>query len=64
MRIETDALHLAATVPMFAACAVREAYQDYMQVRKQRAGGLLGSGAVAHYRERLRIVYRLTHGKS
>lgn len=39
------------------------AYRDYMEVRKQARQGLLGSGAVGVYRERLREVYRLVSGK-
>ena len=39
------------------------AYKEYMQVREQCRNGLVGAGAVAAYRERLRTMHRLIAGK-
>lgn len=43
--------------------ALITAYREYMQVRSQARQGLIGGGAVAMYRERLRDTYRFLTGR-
>ena len=62
MGLVTGLIVLQQEIDMVMHPEVIRAVNEYMQVRAQARRGLIGSGAVQLYRDRVRAMHHIYHG--